>query len=232
MLAARGLIISAALLLVLPLAGHVEGRPARTPDEMARALQQRYASIRDFSADFVQAYTGGVLRKRVVEKGHVLVKKPGKMRWEYTDPEEKLFVSDGTRAYAYVPADRQVIVSPVAGGDDAQTSVLFLAGRGNLVRDFEASAADAPAGLPADTQAIRLIPRSKQQDYDAIVLAFAPDTLTLRGLVTTDAQGGESSFVFTHLRENVAPADSQFTFKIPRGVDVITNSPDGGSVAP
>jgi outer membrane lipoprotein carrier protein len=224
----RSLLAAAALVIAVPLAVPLQGRPGRTPDDLARALQQKYASIRDFSADFVQTYTGGVLRKTVTEKGHVLVKKPGKMRWEYTEPEDKLFISDGTRAYAYVPADRQVIVSPVESGTGAQTSVLFLAGRGDLVRDFDASTAEPPAGLPAGTEAVRLVPRSRQQDYDALVLAVAPDTLTLRGLVTTDAQGGESRFVFSHLKENVSPSDAQFTFKIPRGVDVITDAPPPG----
>ncbi len=210
--------------LALAISAPVHGRAARSPDELARALQQKYATIRDFSADFVQSYTGGVLHKQVVEKGHVLVKKPGLMRWEYSEPEKKLFISDGRRTYFYMPADRQVIVSPVSEEAEASTSVLFLAGKGDLVRDFEASTTAPPPGLPEGTDALRLVPRSTQRDYSALILAFAGDTLQLRGLVTEDAQGGKSSFVFQDLKENVSPSADQFTFKIPRGVDVITDS--------
>src|SRR5579872_4559443 len=73
--------------------------------ELAQALQRRYDRVQDFSADFVHSYQGGVLKKPVAERGRVLIKKPGKMRWEYTTPEVKLFVSDGTKMYSYVPAD-------------------------------------------------------------------------------------------------------------------------------
>src|SRR5437763_9976419 len=96
--------------VVSPPIGHAADRSA---PEIAAALQRHYDGIRDFSADFVHSYQGGVLRKQVVERGHVLIKKPGRMRWEYTSPEQKLFVSDGTKMYSYLPQDRQVIVSSV-----------------------------------------------------------------------------------------------------------------------
>ena len=57
------------------------------------------------------------------------------------------------------------------------------------------------------------------------MIAVAPQTLELRGLVTADAQGGESSFSFTNMKENAGVADKVFTFKMPRGVDVVTYFP-------
>src|SRR5262249_11123365 len=58
-----------------------------TAPELAQALQKKYDGIKDFSADFTHAYEGGVLKKQVTERGHLLVKKPGKMRWDYTAPD-------------------------------------------------------------------------------------------------------------------------------------------------
>src|SRR3954447_15494634 len=81
------------------------------PDALAKALQQRYQGIKDFTADFSQSYKGGVLRTRTIEQGTVSVKKPGLMRWEYLKPEKKEFVSDGRKTYLYVPQDKQVIVA-------------------------------------------------------------------------------------------------------------------------
>jgi outer membrane lipoprotein carrier protein len=194
----------------------------RTPAESAEALQRKIDTIKDFSADFVHTYVGGVLHKRLSERGHLLVKKPGKMRWEYSAPDEKLFVSDGVKLYSYIPQDKQVIVSSVPRGDQASTPALFLTGKGNLARDFTASAAEVPPGLPAGTQALKLVPRVGQQDYDWLVLAFDPATFEIRGLVTADAQGGTSTFSFSNLKENIGIPDKLFTFKIPRGVDVVT----------
>src|SRR3954466_11543519 len=105
---------------------------AASAAELTQALQQKYDTIRDFSADFVHTYQGGVLHKQITERGHVLVKKPGKMRWEYTSPEKKLYVSDSVRVYSYVPEDKQVMVSAVPRDDQAGAPVIFLAGKGNL----------------------------------------------------------------------------------------------------
>src|SRR5216683_3840671 len=117
--------------------------------ELASALQRKYDGIKDFSADFTHAYEGGVLRKQITERGQVLVKKPGKMRWDYSAPEPKQFVSDGVKMYSYIPQDKQVIVASVPPDEQAPTPALFLAGKGNLTRDFTPSLIDAPAGMPA-----------------------------------------------------------------------------------
>jgi outer membrane lipoprotein carrier protein len=219
---------SAALLAVavafLPPALH--GQSSAPGEHLAEALQKKYDAIKDFSADFVHVYQGGVLRKRVTERGHVLIKKPGKMRWDYQTPEPKLFVSDGVKIYSYLPQDKQVIVSSVQGEAGASTPVLFLSGKGNILRDFTASEADAAVmrDMPSGSVGLRLSPKSPQADYDWLVVAVEPATLAIVGLVTTDAQGGQSSFSFANLKENVGLADKLFEFKIPRGVDVVQDS--------
>src|SRR5438552_1468524 len=93
----------------------------QSASEHAQTLQRKYDGIRDFSADFVHTYTGGVLRKQITERGHLLIKKPGKMRWEYTSPEQKTFVSDGIKMYSYIPEDKQVIVASVPPENEATT---------------------------------------------------------------------------------------------------------------
>ena len=193
-----------------------------TAPELAAALQKKYDGIKDFSADFSHDYEGGVLRKKITERGHLLVKKPGKMRWDYSAPETKQFVSDGVKMYSYIPQDKQVIVATVPPDEDAPTPTLFLAGKGNVTRDFTPSLVDPPPGMPAGSRALKLIPKAKQRDYDWLVLVLDPATLAIRGLLTVDAQGGKSSFSFTNLKENVGLADKEFAFKIPRGVDVVT----------
>jgi outer membrane lipoprotein carrier protein len=193
-----------------------------TAPELAAALQRKYDGIKDFSADFSHTYEGGVLRKQITERGHLLVKKPGKMRWDYTTPETKQFVSDGVKMYSYIPQDKQVIVAAVPPDEEAPTPTLFLAGKGNLSRDFTPSLVDVPAGMPAGSRALKLVPKAKQRDYDWLVLVLEPGSLAIHGLLTVDAQGGKSSFFFTNLKENVGLADKEFAFKIPRGVDVVT----------
>ena len=193
--------------------------------DLAQSLQRKYDTVRDFSADFVHTYQGGVLHKTTTERGHVLVKKPGRMRWDYTSPEKKLYISDGVRVYAYTPEDKQVIVSPFPKDNEAGASILFLAGKGNLIRDFTPSLVDPPKGSPANAEALKVVPKVAQTDYEWLVLVVDKQSLALRTLVTVDEQGGQSSISFENLKENINPADKEFAFNIPRGVDVINQSP-------
>jgi outer membrane lipoprotein carrier protein len=191
---------------------------AQTPDALAKALQQRYQGIKDFSADFVQTYRGGVLKTQSREEGKVSVKKPGRMRWTYVKPEKKEFVSDGAKIYSYIPLDQRVIVSPVPPPNE--TPELFLAGNGDIVRDFTASAAE-PA-VPG-TVAVKLTPRKRDPEFEYLVVSLDPKTLQIRALSTLDRQGGQSTLTFTNLKENTGISDKDFAFRVPRGVDVITN---------
>ena len=127
--------------LVSVAAAQTQTRPA--PEALAKSLQQRYQGIKDFSADFTHNYRGGVLKTQTQERGKVSVKKPSRMHWTYTAPEKKEFVSDGVKIYSYIPQDKQVIVSNVPVDDQATTPALFLAGKGDIVRDFSASYVDS-----------------------------------------------------------------------------------------
>lgn len=204
------------LIALAPAAFAGQSRPPAA--DTARALQQKYDRVRDFAADFTHTYEGGVLKRKSAERGAVQIKKPGRMRWEYTAPEKKTFVADGTNIYSYVPADKQVIVSDVPAADEATTAVLFLAGKGNLLRDFNVSYAETT--IPGAV-ALRLDPRRKERDYDWLIVTIDPATYQIRALTAADQQGGRSTFAFTNYRENTGVADNVFAFKIPRGADVI-----------
>lgn len=201
--------------------GAAQGSGQPPAQEIAAALQRKYDAVLDFTADFVHESQGGLLRKKQTESGVVQVKKPGKMRWDYRKPEPKVFVSDGRRIYLHVPADNQVIVSPVPEADQATTAVLFLVGKGNLTRDFTVTYVEGGGG--ADTYALRLEPRLPERDYDWLQLVVDRRTMQLRSLSAADSQGGRSTFHFSNFKENAGVSDKTFEFKIPRGADVTTH---------
>lgn len=200
------------------------GSPAQTfpsGEALARAVQAHYQGVKDFTANFEQVYVGGALKRRTVERGTVAIRKPGRMRWDYTHPEKKLFVSDGSRLYFYVPADKQVRVSPMPANDRTPTPIMFLAGRGDLLRDFRVEEVPAPSGMPGG-RALRLQPVRQEPEYEALTLVVDGRTYALRQFTVLDAQGGTSTFTFTNLRENAGVADNRFVFTMPPGVDVIS----------
>lgn len=220
-----GMGLVAALLALTATSVPVGGLAVLAPVELARELQRKYDTVKDFSTDFQHVYTGGVLRKQLTERGRLQIKKPGKMRWEYTAPEKKTFVSDGVKIYSYLPGDRQVIITTAPPAGPATTPALFLAGQGDLTRDFTVSDAPAPKGSPDGTRSLKLVPKVAQPEFESLILSIDPATLALRGLSSEDAQGGTSSFFFENLRENGGLTDKTFVFTMPHGVDVVT---DGG----
>jgi len=145
----------------------------------------------------------------------VSIKRPGRMRWEYKEPEAKLFVSDGRTFYFYVPADRQVIVSE----QDAERSLAgrLLSGRGGILDEFEASL-DEP--LEEGVLRIRLVPRHEQADVQRAFLDVEPSG-RLRAILLEDLQGNRTRFRFEGLRENTGLPDKLFRFEVPAGVEVV-----------
>jgi len=204
-----------------PPAREVASPDVRPPAaDVAGALQRKYDSVKDFSASFTQTYEGGVLRRKSSEAGTVFVKKPGKMRWDYAGPEKKLFVSDGQTMFLYFPNERQVMKNDVPSQDQATSAVLFLMGKGDIVRDFNIRWAD---GGSDTTYRLRLDPRTRQTEYDWLEITADRETLRIVGLLAADAQGGRSSFTFSNFKENAGLADKMFQFSIPRGTEVISS---------
>ena len=192
------------------------------PVALAAKVQQRYSGIKDIQGDFVQSYEGGVLRTRTTERGTVAIKRPGRMRFTYTKPEKKEFVSDGTRLYTHLVADKQVIVSPAPGPDQGDIPAMFLAGQSDLSRDYTPSFTALPGAAPG-LVTLRLVPKKPSAEYESIGIGVDPKTLQIQFLTAVDTQGGRSSFSFTNLKENRGLSDKDFEFRIPNGVDVVMN---------
>ena len=195
--------------------------PAAPPiAEVMTQLQARYDAIDDWSADFEHSYAGGVLQAADVERGAVRVKKPGRWRFDYTHPEAKRFVSNGRTIHSYFPDDRQVIVTELPEGGSASTPASFLAGDGDLTRDFSARYA-ATGNASGDTWVVDLTPVRRDADYEFLTLAIARNNFDIRRMAATDFQGGISTYVFSNLKHNQDLPDALFTFEAPRGVEVI-----------
>ena len=192
------------------------------PVAMAAKVQQRYNGIKDIQGDFVQSYEGGVLRTKTTERGTVAIKRPGRMRFSYNKPERKEFVSDGSRLYTYLVADKQVIVSPAPGPDQGDIPAMFLTGQSDLARDYTPTFTDLPGSAPG-LITLKLVPKRRSADYESIGIGVDPKSLQIQFITAVDTQGGRSSFSFTNLKENRGLSDKDFEFHMPRGVDVVTN---------
>jgi outer membrane lipoprotein carrier protein len=190
------------------------------PAALAAKVQQRYNGIKDFQGDFVQTYEGGVLRTRTTERGTLAIKRPGKLRFTYTKPERKEFVSDGVRLYTHLVADKQVIVSAAPSAEDGDVPAMFMAGQSDLSRDYTPSFTPLP-GAANGLITLKLVPKKADSEFESLGIGVDPKTFQIQYLTAVDRQGGRSSFTFSNLKENRGLSDKDFEFRIPRGVDVV-----------
>lgn len=198
--------------LVLAAAGADGSDSARG---LVRAIEEHHARLGDMVARFEQSYRSGMLGREIVERGVVSIKRPGRMRWEYKDPEPKLFVSDGRSFYFYVPADKQVIVSE----QDPKHSLAarLLSGQGGLSEEFEATL-ETP--LEEGVMRLKLVPKQPQADVERATIDAEPGG-RIRSILLEDPQGNRTRFRFEAVRENTGLEERLFRFAVPKGVEVV-----------
>src|SRR5689334_18143611 len=62
--------------------------------DLVAGVERSFARMNDLSADFIQT-SSDVLNRKQGAAGHLYLARGRKARWEYTTPEEQLFISDG-----------------------------------------------------------------------------------------------------------------------------------------
>ncbi|HSM86904.1 MAG TPA: outer membrane lipoprotein carrier protein LolA [Candidatus Limnocylindrales bacterium] len=187
--------------------------------QVAHGVDKHYNDLKTFKAAFTEIYqSSGISR---TEGGTLWLKKPGKMRWEYREPREKLFVSNSQTAYFYVPGERQARKTSVKKLDDIRSPLRYLLGKTKLEKELEGlSLAPDVAPLQAGDTVLRGIPKGMQDRISEVVLEISPASRIVR-LVIHEVDGTSTDFRFSQVEENIPVQDSLFRFTPPPGVETI-----------
>ena len=125
--------VLATIFIAALLAFSVPASSARDAHSVLRALEARYHHAQTLKAAFYERYTdSSTADEGSAESGTVYFSQPGRMRWEYESPEQKLFIVDGTNVWFYVPADRTVSRAKVKESSDWRTPLALLTGKSDL----------------------------------------------------------------------------------------------------
>jgi outer membrane lipoprotein carrier protein len=183
-------------------------------------VENSYNGVRALRARFVQTYVSGGSRR--TESGTVLFARGGRMRWDYLQPQAKLFLTDGKQALLYLPAMGQLDRSSVKKSEDYRVPFRLLLMRLHL-RKYFSKIKDAPAALshPPGNRVLLAIPKGgARSGYRRVLMEF--DTrLNLRRLVLTYSDGSTMDFRFGHIERNPPLAPSAFAFHPPPGTEII-----------
>jgi len=193
--------------------------PAPDVHAIAQAVDERYNHLHTLQAEFAETFRGAGTER--TESGTLWLKKPGKMRWEYRSPRDKLFLSDGKDAWFYVPGERQVRRTAVKKLDDLRSPLAFLLGKTKLEKELQglSLAPDVAALAPGDV-VLRGVPKSLADRVSQVLLEITPEHWIGRILIE-EVDGSVTEYRFTKEKEDVAVSDQRFQFTVPSGVEVI-----------
>jgi outer membrane lipoprotein carrier protein len=200
--------------------------PAMNAENSARAIaglvDSYYNHLQTLQTHFVESYRGAGLDRQ--ESGTLLLKRPGRMRWEYKQPQDKLFVTNGKQAWFYVPGERQARLTKLKDVDDLRSPLAYLLGKTRLEKQFNALslAPDLRPEQPGNTM-LRGVPKFLPQ-VSLVLFEIAPQGRIAR-LVVEQEDGATVEYGFSDAKENAPIADSQFQFSPPPGVEVISARP-------
>jgi len=191
---------------------------------IASAVDEHYNHLRTLQAEFTETYRGSGMER--VESGTVWlakggVKKPGKMRWEYRSPREKLFVSNGRDAWFYVPEDRQARKTDARKLDDIRSPLAFLLGKSKLEKELRGfSLAPDVAPLGAGDVVLRGVPQAMADRVSEILVEITPEHQIAR-IVIDEVDGSTTEYRFNNQKENVEIPDGRFKFSPPAGTETV-----------
>jgi outer membrane lipoprotein carrier protein len=191
-----------------------------TGESVLSEIQSRYENTNDFEANFLQEYIGKVMKQPQKGEGKVSFKKKGMMRWDYRVPNQKL-ISNGQTLWFYQPDENQVFVSDVSKVIKEKAPLAFLAGEGNLSRDFRLLNFNESVSQKEDHYVLELAPKEPQATVSKLNLTVEKKTHYILQVDVIDPLGNVTRTRFIDIRTNVNLPNSLFQFTIPSGAEVL-----------
>lgn len=219
-LAALGLLFLAG---ALPMAS----APAPAPADPALKLEQALRSVKALEADFDQFYYSSSVAKPLHEKGRLFFERPNLMRWEYFDPEPKVFLYKDEVFSQYYPEDQQLIRSRLAKEQYESEVLTLLGGQKDLGTDYVVER-DLSSAEARSVGRLKLTPRV-EGEYAWISLDPDPRTGLILRAVFQDWAENRTEFRFSKIRANPPLQASVFTLTVPPGTEIIE---EGDQAAP
>ena len=182
-----------------------------------KGIENRYNKAQTLELGFSETYT--LKGHKKTEAGTLFLRKPGRMRWQYSAPAGKLYVSDGQFLYSYVPQDNRAEKMKMKETEDLRAPLAFLLGRLNFNEDFrEFHSTPQGGGL-----LITAIPKSDKLPYTEVSFLAAPDF----AITHLQVRGQDSSlleFTFEGEKRNPTVPDAMFKFTPPPGAEFVDST--------
>jgi outer membrane lipoprotein carrier protein len=191
-----------------------------TVQDILAEIQNRYEKTGDFEATFVQESVSKVMRRPQRGEGKVYFKKKGMMRWDYRIPNQQL-ISNGQTLWFYQPDENQVLFSDISKVLREKTPLAFLAGEGDLRRDFNLVNFNDSISQQEDNFILELVPKETQGAFTKLTLTVDKNTYYITQVDVFDGLGNVTRTRFMDIKTNRDLPDSFFHFAIPPGTEEV-----------
>lgn len=188
------------------------------PNALITKVQDRYNHAKTLSVHFVESYSIAGHQRRP-ETGTLTLRKQGKMRWDYTQPEGKLFISDGKEVYLYTSEDNRVEKVPLKDTEDMRAPLAFLLGHLDMKKEFR-DFQTQPASSAAGDVWLHASAKDDRVPYKSVEMLIAPDA-SIRTLKVVGRDMSVLAFSFSDEKLNPSVNDTFFHFTIPPGAEVV-----------
>ena len=191
---------------------------AQDADALLRRVDEHYNRLTSLQARYTERYVGMGLDR--TESGTLLLKKPGRMRWSYDQPEGKVFVLDGKFAWFYTPGDEQAQRLPAKQLDDLRSPLRFLLGHTQLKKEL------LNLTITNDAHGIHIagVPTGLEQRLRRLTLDVTA-TGEIQHMKLEEVDGATTEFTFTQVKENIPTREADFVFSPPVGVTIVDALP-------
>lgn len=186
---------------------------------MAKRVDEHYNHLQSLKAGFSEQYDGLGMHRS--ESGTMLLRKPGRMKWEYTSTAGKVFVLDGKYAWFYAPGDTQVQRISASQLDDLRSPLRFLLGHTKIESELQKLTLSAGSN---GIYTLTGIPKGQQQRIAKLSLTVTA-TGTITGIKIEETDGAQTNFSFSGEEPNAAIPQSEFHFTPPAGIPVVDTLP-------
>jgi outer membrane lipoprotein carrier protein len=216
----KTILLSWALMLLATVAGGMQVAAAESNPDLDRildGLEKKYANS-SFSASFIQESTIKAMELTDSARGKVYVRHPGKMRWEYEQPDRQIIITDGYELWIYRPEDNQVMTGAAPEFFRDGKGASFLSDIKLLRENFDIVLLETEKSFFHE---LNLTPREKNMDVARIRLSVSMSTFTVMRVATYNFYGDETRIDLLNSQFGQALDDALFSFEIPAGVDVL-----------
>ena len=178
----------------------------------SEALQQQLAAIKSFKAEFSQQVTDSQGEAIMQGEGNIALQQPMMIRWQQTNPDDTLFVSNGDKTYYFDSFAEQVTIMDTHSLIDSTPFVLLTSKDPAQWEKYSVQATDSGFSVTPN--------KGVESQVEQLDITFAGNEQGLAKLVVTDNSGQLSSFSFNNAQVNTSLDTSTFEFTPPEGVEI------------